>query len=662
MNKENSFDIEREIINKYNREEFETILSYLPRYKLIMPLKKYPKQFKKEIAGFRPDNLSDKKVFGIYYNRIFKQKDENLGNHIYNHIDMILEEVENQIKEKIEDSKNIRKKIEKNDMICFVKLIDILIQTKISKNISLYFKMVDYELTDEQSDYCNNEVTEKIMGLEIERKIKKTVEIKYEELFKVKKFESEKLILKKDKEIRALKNETNKQLKNKDDQIEELNSKMKKDLGDKDKQIKELNKMILNYEKKIIKTTLNDEKTVEKLNFEIMNMKDLIEKVKKDTIEKSNLLNLKQVEFNKYAIEKWNNENLKLKKIKEVLEQKNIDLQNNKNKKMKKIENMKLENKKLLDAKIVIEDQTKNVIENIKEVYNLLGNTAQTTLKETLLFIEQGTTIKSNIEYTDNKIDYIEDLKINIEITGIKKEYSYEMARYIYVTFANEMGLVLVGSEARLIADAISKTTCSRSIDIISIPPGFCDCNDLIENVKLLKSEVILIENGIDSMYESVYFPLLKTNMNKHYIFSVENREMFNLIPKSILNYLVVLDMDSIMTFAKDEELLHGKTNKEIFKNNNNDELNQRNYKKIHTLDKIIKLPNSVKLKLAKLMTDINQVEEGDSMYSVLLLYFDLFADKYDKYDEFIEIIEEQNFNPAILKLLQEGIGVNINE
>lgn len=44
----------------YTKDEFDFIISLLPYFELIKPIKQHTKEFRKDIKGFRPDRMPEK--------------------------------------------------------------------------------------------------------------------------------------------------------------------------------------------------------------------------------------------------------------------------------------------------------------------------------------------------------------------------------------------------------------------------------------------------------------------------------------------------------------------------------------------------------------------------------------------------------------------------
>ncbi|MCK4258283.1 MAG: hypothetical protein KAX49_04855 [Halanaerobiales bacterium] len=66
--------VKGEFIEKFSQEEFDFIISLLPHSKLVEPIKKHNKEFRKEIIGYRPDSLSNKKLQNITIKEFIRKK------------------------------------------------------------------------------------------------------------------------------------------------------------------------------------------------------------------------------------------------------------------------------------------------------------------------------------------------------------------------------------------------------------------------------------------------------------------------------------------------------------------------------------------------------------------------------------------------------------
>lgn len=121
--------------------------------------------------------------------------------------------------------------------------------------------------------------------------------------------------------------------------------------------------------------------------------------------------------------------------------------------------------------------------------------------------------------------------------------------------------------------------------------------------------------------------PLLKENQDKILIFSMESNENINIIPKSVFNYLMVVDLDLILESGQREELYACETSHNIFKlSENNQNKNIRKSSKLFkSLDAIIDLSNISKIKMLEINNIIDNLHTDknikDGIYSLLLFY-----------------------------------------
>lgn len=646
LDKSKNYDFLYKDIEKYSKEEFEFIISLLPHSNLVEPIKKYNKEFSKEIMGFRPGGLPAVKLQNIYYTRVYIKKDPNIIKHTQMLVRKYLHEIEKVITEKVDSFVTILSKVEKNDMESFNKLIDILLGTKLKENVNLYFKMVGCNLTDEQKNYLNSGLKEKILYQNLESKIKNNLSIIYE------------------RKIKEVENNYKSILDEKECKIKLLDQKLKDDKKYFDFELENENAksraLKQNYEK--TENELLDK--IEKLKYKINDLQLQSESFKEECAVKenkikelSNLLELKYDEFNEVANARWIKNNEKLLQDKGEIEKSIDELKIMKDEILREINLLNLSKCDLGNKLIFLEDRSKNFIFNLQGLLNTIGIKQISSKEESKIYHIAGNELEIEQEIIDVRSDFLEDLSINLQVCGIKNEYTFDLAEYIYATFANKMSLLLVGYNTRIIANAISFIVGGSSADIISLPLGYNDCNELISTVNKSKGRVVLIENAVDNISESIYMPLIKQNTDKLFIFSMESSENLPLIPKSILNYMMMVDIDILMEYESDYEFQSCIVDEDIFNINIDEAYKRNNLKYINDLDNAINLNNILKLKLAEVMSIIDKLSSRNSMYDILLFSMYMLCQSKGKIDEFNEFVEKQEFSPVIYKMLQSALG-----
>jgi hypothetical protein len=633
---------------KYSKEEFEYILSLLPYPKLIDPIKiGAKKKYRKEISGFRPHKLPMNKLHDIYYKSIFKQNDELLAKNADMLVNNYLEKIDKDISDVIDSVEVVRTKIENNDMEFFEKLIHLLLEYKFEEkeHVALYFKMIDYELTDEQNNYLNINLLRKIEHQKIEKQIKKDLT----EIFESKTIEMEekhkKILLDKVRQIELL-------VKN----IEEYKKSFEIELSNKNNII---NSMVKDTNK------LSEEflSEIKSYQTKMSSLELLLDKIKGENGKKdhqisslSNVVDLKYSEFSKIANEKWIESNEQLLNEKEKIQSSIEALKANKKEIVEEMNCLYHKKNELENNIVSFENKAGDILNNVQFFLNAIGFNEDNNKSK--LYKVASVKLEAELEEINDKSDFIEDLTTNLGICGLSNEYSFDLAQYMYATFTCKRNLLLVGYNTRKIADALSYIISGANAEIIILPLGYNDCNGLTETVKNSKSKVILIENAVDNISECVYLPLIKQNTDKFLVFSMESSEHISLIPNSILNYLMLVDLDILSSYEGDyESLLSGVTNQDIFDLEIDLSSISTNLRHINGLDSTIKLSNVAKLKLAEVMSVIDKQNSQNAMYDILLFSIYMLCKASDKTDELKEFIENQGFNPVILKMLLSAMG-----
>lgn len=651
MDNSESNYISQKFIKKYSKEEFEFVVSLLPHSKLVEPIKKHPKKYKNDIKGFRPDHVSPKKLQDIYYTRIYKKIDESLAIHAEILIDNFLQKIDEKILQEIDTPEEVRNKIENNDMAYFDNLISLLIDTAYCKNIALYFKMIDYELTNDQKNYLSNNLEQKIIIKQIEHEIKNNLTETYENMIQdnEKKFKS--LIADKENELKLVERE-----------IKNTAQRFEAELLNKDQTIDCLKD---DYNKKY-KEFLLQEKNY---TAEIDRLKELLDNLERENIEKGNkikslyeLLEKKYDDFDVIANERWIRLNKKLLQEREEIQASISNLKVSKEEILKEIDSL-YSSKCSLENKISsLENRSKDFMNDLRDVLNTIGFKQGDKVEIDKLFNVPSIIHDAEIEAIDNRSYFIDDLKTNLEISGINNEYAFDLAQYIYATFANKMSLLLVGYNTRKIADAVSYIVSGASAEVISLPLGYTDCNELVLSVSSSKSKVILIENTVDYISESVYLPLIKNNTNKFLLFSMESSENISLLPKCMLNYFMLIDLDLLLGYESNSDLLNGVVNQDIFDIPIDISSKSHNLRHIHGLDSVIELSNIAKLKIAEVMSIIDKLKSHNALFDILLFSINMLCKSNHRIDELNEFIKEQEFSPVTYKMLQSILGEDYDD
>lgn len=644
-------------INKYNKEEFDYLIDIIDNKELIKPIKKNSKKFIQDTKGWRIDKLDKNKLKEIYSKYVYNKINIILCTHFVILIKENARTLMQLLESKSIDVDEIPTEIENNkDHID--KIIDILLDSQYHRDTLLPFKLMDIELDENSISYIIDTTrVKKFMKVEKEKEINNITEE-----FNLKLKEQEKKlndnIKNKEKGIKELKSK-----------IDSINKKHAIEIEHKDIEIHKLKDNITSKENKF-----NNE--LNKLNCKIKNLEenlDQYEAINKDIkqlIDKKEeqinaLLKLLEEEykaFEEYANSRWKNENedLELKnrelsqnineleEYKQYIEEEVLILKKDKEYIEKSINSLEDKSKEFITDISYIMDRVKNYEVNKPSINNLNYDLSSNIHHVKSIVVEKSPDVKEEL------YDFIDDLADNFECIGVGIDYKYDLAKYVYATIANKMGLFIMGYNNRLFANAISYTVSNSSADIIVIQPGFTDSKLLIDTIKHMESKVVIIENAIDNISESVYMALIKENKDKILIFSTESNENLNIIPKSVFNYLMVVDLDSILVRDQIDELYACITPDEIFEIDKDNKIKRK--KLVKNLSDIVELSNISKLKMLEINNIINNLnsedKSKDGVYSLLLFSLLRISKTQNKYEHIEEFIKEQNFDNKKLDIL----------
>ena len=607
--------------NKYLREEFECILSILPRPELLKPILAYPKAFRGYADGFRPQNLPDTILQRIYYNKIYKREDALLATYLQELIDKSLEGIEERISQTIDPMETVDEKIQNDDAEILQQLVDILYETEYRENIPLYFKVVGHELSKEQSDSLEYYIKLKRDLYEIEKQIKEDLISTYKE--------------KNNEEAKRYSEVTDEQQA----QIQQL-----------EEQIRENELTMQDLNKKLSGLYEEYASEVESLNLEIDKFKNLIEDLSRENRGKSKkirelseILEMEYNSFYKIAEKRWIKSNDQLLKKSEDIKQDIGKLGMSKDQILEDIESLKLQKHNLEEELLLVQSKSGEFIESFQHLIDTIGLRPTSVEDQTNLYTIPSSVFADEIEMVGEREYFIDDLAANLETSGIHSNYCLDLAECIYAIFANKMSLLVVGYNARGIADAVSSVICGRSSEILILPLGYNNCNELISTINGLEGKVILIENAVDNISETTYIPLIKQNTEKFLLFSMETSENIGILPNCIFNYMLPLDIDSIMDYGLDRPLYNSRVDTSIFNVDIEPQTKRYNLRNAEKLGRVMELSRASKHRIAEVMSIIDSMDSANGMYDILAFSISMLCKSYGRGHEFKDFIEKQN-------------------
>ena len=407
-------------------------------------------------------------------------------------------------------------------------------------------------------------------------------------------------------------------------------------------------------------------KRVEELSLEVEDLNELVRNKNQKILKLENLLNDKSKKLEESIEKKWKEENQEkeltfLKRIEELKEaERTINQKVDILKKEKNVLDLELSKysfkKNEMESDILfLENKSGLFLEKFNKLFSNKTSENQSFSDNYFIYPNEiNNSIENELEEITDVDDFIEDLSHNFEVSGIKRDYSADLAEYIFSTFSNKMSPFLIGYNTNSIAHAFSYLVCGEKAEIINLNPGFSNSSHLIDIVSKSNSKVILIENILNSVSENVYLSLLKMNLNKFIFFSLESSENISLLPEFLKNYFLFINIDNIASVPTANDYYFAMINESIFKGNNDIEKTMKYYNKIKKT-KILNNIGNIKCSeiFSILDTDFNR-DFNDMLKNLIILSKDSFDfSKYESFATFLDTLKlEDNFKDEIKNIL----------
>ncbi|WOF16033.1 hypothetical protein F1737_04595 [Methanoplanus sp. FWC-SCC4] len=247
----------------------------------------------------------------------------------------------------------------------------------------------------------------------------------------------------------------------------------------------------------------------------------------------------------------------------------------------------------------------------------------------------------------NNKKDLIDELEGNIDNITINHNFSEILSKYIVGCYLSGLPIILIGNTSQLLAETISITFCSKTPDIIHLPTGFNNFENLSISVKSSESNVIVIKNAIGYCDEYLYLNLIRDNPEKFLLFSAEFKDTIRILPSGILGYMGIIDCEEIISPFVFDEILPAiienidppSYDKKIYKNL---------YKKISELTIYSPITKGYNNSRAKALLSLSEVElDQNRLLEIIipeLIYYNQIQETIDNYIEYLQSFENSAY------------------
>ena len=635
------------IIQKYNEEQFKQIISILGHKDLIQIIKNNPKSFEKEpeLRGYRIDTLAMKKIQNIYIKRIFKEQDIVLAQYIYN----LISDMKNTTNKKISSELEIDQL--KLNTVNIYDIAYCLLDTQFKNNIELYY-IINNRKVAQKDKYALLKLCEFLQTNKIR-----------EYKFKLDNYnntiENYKKDIEKNKNILNLKEHQIEECNNEIKRLKQSLSKVQKENENKIEEFQDRINRLDNLHEERYSAIQNEKNVIEKQNIELIKKQE-----EKDSIIK-NLNSLLKDEYNKNSQEfkkKFIKENDVLVKGNTDLKRINLDLQNKKKEMEDIIENLKCEKSLILEEKQEIKEninilkkEAGNTVDSISNIIKYLDIKPSNSEQKIYKYRELSEITESQ-GMIEDRDEFVHALKINLTICGIEENCSYDLAEYIFAILISNSKLLFVGSKSRKVTNALSYLINEKPAEIINIPIGYKNWRELINLIENADSDFILIENSINNIEENIYLALIKQNINKNIIFSIDSLDDVGALSTNILNYVGVVELDRFATFENNEILLSGLTDSEILELDLNYKEKKKNLRNLKKMDLPIRLSNITKVNYAEIITISDFFNVKSSIYKMMLFGIMVLCESNKTIVEFNQFIKSLNLENDKLEILQKYI------
>lgn len=244
----------------------------------------------------------------------------------------------------------------------------------------------------------------------------RTNEVKIDELMQLLKL-SEKnnheLLLQKEKEVLELDRDYKRLIEN----LDADNEKSKKRISELDNKIDDLNKVNQDYE-------------------------DIINNL-------SSVVNMKYEEYCATVEEVWTESNTELIQSKNTIQESIDELCLIRKELTNEIDALEQNKTELENNIMLLDNKGIGVIQNIQSLLKKIGFKNEVPILESRLLIRNSGSNKVAEEVTSDKSYFIDDLAINLNLCGIRNDYTNDLSHFIYASISRKLSLLVVGYNSR---------------------------------------------------------------------------------------------------------------------------------------------------------------------------------------------------------------------
>lgn len=235
---------------------------------------------------------------------------------------------------------------------------------------------------------------------------------------------------------------------------------------------------------------------------------------------------------------------------------------------------------------------------------------------------------EESIEEIAQLFDMCSLLLENLPEQGADTPSVLELSKFISASYLCHFPLLCVGTSADDMARIISISFNNQLPDTVCIPSGYNNYSSLVNTIRSLKSDIVVLENVVGFCDEYCYTHLAEDVPEKYIIFLTEYEETLKILPKGIYAHMGLILCDKFFTtqLKSNDRPCPGKITGSISSSPDNDTRSE-------ILDRLLKLtrgaarPTGYVNSRVKVLQAITQDDNIDEIIKVI-------------YTELISIIE----------------------
>jgi len=259
-----------------------------------------------------------------------------------------------------------------------------------------------------------------------------------------------------------------------------------------------------------------------------------------------------------------------------------------------------------------------------------------------------------SVEEITQLSDMFSLLQDNLPEKGTDTPDVLELSKFISASYLCHFPLLCVGTSAGDMAHIISMSFNNQLPDTICIPSGYNNYSSLLNTIRNLKSNIVILENLVGFCDEYCYTHLAEDVPDKYIIFLVEYEETLKFLPKGIYAHMGLIQCDRFFTtqLINDEEIWPGKITGSISSPPNS-------ATRIKILNKISNLAPSSLVSTGYVNSRVKILEtiaqEGDQISDLIKTIYTEFATIIEIYDHTEDYKEkhQNNKDPSVIEFME---------